>query len=91
VEKTSHAPARLFQVAERGYIREGYWADLTLIDPNAVTEVNNEPVYSKCGWTPFAGFVFRSRVSATFVNGRLMYKDGVFESNEPAMALRFDR
>ena len=91
VEKTAHSPARLFQVAERGFIREGYWADLVLIDPRQVTEVDKMPVYSKCGWTPFAGFVFRSRVRATFVNGRLMYDDGAFESNEPAMALRFER
>ncbi len=91
VEKTSHAPARLFQVAERGYLREGYRADLTLIDPNAFTEVNNEPVYSKCGWTPFAGFVFRSRVRATFVNGKLLYRDGAFLTDEPAMALQFER
>ena len=91
VEKTAHAPARCYRVRERGYLREGYWADLTLLDPNATTEVDATPVYSKCGWTPFAGFVFRSRIRATFVNGRLMYNDGVFESNEPAMALAFSR
>ncbi len=91
VEKTAHAPARLFHVAERGFIREGYRADLTLIDPNSLTEVDATPVYSKCGWTPFAGFVFRSRVRATFVNGRLMYRDGEFLANDPAMALEFDR
>ena len=91
VEKTAHAPARLFHVAERGFIREGYWADLTLIDPSATTEVDTSPVYSKCGWTPFGGLVFRSRVRATFVNGRLMYHEGAFESNDPGMALRFER
>ena len=91
VEKTAHAPARCYRVRERGYLREGYWADLTLLDPNATTEVDATPVYSKCGWTPFAGFVFRSRIRATFVNGGLMYNDGVFESNEPAMALAFSR
>ncbi len=91
VEKTAHAPARLFHVAERGFIREGYWADLTLIDPSATTEVDTSPVYSKCGWTPFGGMVFRSRVRATFVNGRLMYHDGGFESNDPGMPLRFTR
>jgi dihydroorotase len=91
VEKTAHAPARLFQIAERGFIREGYWADLTLIDPNSSTEVDTSPIYSKCAWTPFAGFVFRSRVRATFVNGRLMYRDGVFTADDPAMALTFVR
>ncbi len=91
VEKTAHSPARLYHVAERGFIREGYYADLTLIDPNQLTEVDTTPVYSKCGWTPFAGFVFRSRVRATFVNGKLMYRDGEFPTNDPAMALQFDR
>ncbi len=91
VEKTAHAPARLYHVAERGFIREGHFADLTLIDPTQRTDVDRTPVYAKCGWTPFAGFVFRSRVCATFVNGRLMYRAGAFLSDEPAMALRFDR
>ncbi len=91
VEKTAHAPARLFGVVDRGYIREGYWADLTLIDPDARTEIDTSPVYSKCGWTPFAGFVFRSRVRATFVNGRLLYRDGLFEADDPGMALEYRR
>jgi dihydroorotase len=91
VEKTAHSPARLYQVAQRGFLREGYYADLTLIDPNERSEVDTMPVYSKCGWTPFAGFVFRSRVRATFVNGKLMYRDGEFPTNDPAMALRFER
>jgi dihydroorotase len=91
VEKTAHAPARIFQIAERGHLREGYWADLTLVDPDAHTEVDTTPVYSKCAWTPFAGFVFRARVRATFVNGRLAYRDGDLLSNEPAMALTFRR
>jgi dihydroorotase len=91
VEKTAHAPARIFQIAERGHLREGYWADLTLIDPDTHTEVDATPVYSKCGWTPFAGFVFRARVRATFVNGRIAYRDGEFLTNEPAIALTFRR
>jgi dihydroorotase len=91
VEKTAHSPARLFHVAERGFIREGYFADLTLIDPSQRTEVDTTPVYSKCGWTPFAGFVFRSRVRATFVNGALMYRDGAFIADDIAMPLQFVR
>ncbi len=91
VEKTAHSPARLYHVAERGFVREGYFADLTLVDPAQRTDVDRTPIYAKCGWTPFAGFVFRSRVCATFVNGRLMYRDGGFVSNDPAMALRFNR
>ena len=91
VDKIAHAPAQLFDVAERGFLREGYWADLMLIDPNGITEVDTSPVYSKCGWTPFGGMVFRSRVRTTIVNGRVMYHDGAFESNERAMALEFAR
>jgi dihydroorotase len=91
VEKTAHAPARLFEIAERGHLREGYWADLALIDPHGRTDVDATPVYSKCGWTPFAGFVFRARVRATFVNGRLLYRDGEFTASDPAMALSYRR
>ena len=69
VQKTAHAPAQLFDVQERGYLREGYWADLTVLDPNATTNVDDEPIYAKCGWTPFAGITFHSRVTHTFVNG----------------------
>jgi len=91
VEKTAHAPARIFQIAERGHLREGYFADLALIDPHGRTEVDTAPVYSKCGWTPFAGMVFRARVRASFVNGRLMYRDGEFVDGTPAMALTYAR
>ena len=91
VNKTAHAPARLFDVQERGFVREGYFADLVLIDPHALAAVNDEPVYSKCGWTPFADLVFRSRVVATLVNGAVVYQDGVFAADRHAMALTFDR
>ena len=91
VNKTAHAPARLFDVQERGFVREGYFADLVLIDPHALAAVNDEPVYSKCGWTPFADLVFRSRVVATLVNGAVVYQDGVFTADRHAMALTFDR
>ena len=76
VHKTAHAPALLFGVQQRGYLREGYFADLVLIDPTRVTDVDAEPVYSKCGWTPFAGLVFRSSIDATFVNGTQVYARG---------------
>lgn len=73
VQKTAHAPATLFEVAERGFIREGYWADLVVVDPDAATVVDDEPVFAKCGWTPFRGFTFRSRIAQTFVNGNLAF------------------
>lgn len=91
VQKTAHAPARLFDVKERGFLREGYWADLVLIDPNGETDVDAEPVFSKCGWSPFAGHVFGSRIAATFVNGELVWEDGAFVSDRKGRALEFER
>lgn len=91
VQKTAHAPATLFEIVERGYIREGYWADLTVIDPNAHTVVDEEPVLAKCGWTPFRGFTFRSRVTHTFVNGNLAFTDGQLQDVPMGAALQFAR
>ena len=89
VEKTAHAPARLFDVRERGFIREGYWADLVLVDPSAASV--DEPVLSKCGWSPFSGFPFNARVRATWVNGELRYRDGRFLPGAGGHAVEFDR
>ena len=89
VEKTAHAPARLFDVRERGFIREGYWADLVLVDPSAASR--DEPVLSKCGWSPFSGFPFNARVRATWVNGELRYRDGRFLPGAGGHAVEFDR
>ena len=89
--KTAHAPATLFQVRERGFLREGYWADLAVVDPNARTVVDKEPIHAKCGWTPFAGFTFRSRVTHTFVGGRLAFADGKIRDDAHGMALTFER
>ena len=91
VQKTAHAPALRFEVRERGFLREGYWADLVLVDPDGRTVVEDEPVFSKCGWTPFAGVTFGSRITHTFLNGRLVYRDGEVVTAEPAMALEFER
>lgn len=89
VEKTAHAPARMFGVRERGYIREGYHADLVLIDPDQVT--GDTPVFSKCGWSPFAGIDLHARVRATWVNGHLRYRDGTFLDGPRGVALEFHR
>lgn len=75
-QKSAHNPAERYAIAERGYIREGYWADLALIDMDQPTVVDNEPLYSKCGWTPFAGHTFASAIAATFVSGQLAYHEG---------------
>ncbi|MDE0658125.1 MAG: dihydroorotase [Gammaproteobacteria bacterium] len=91
VQKTAHAPATLFEVAERGYVREGYWADLVVIDPDAHTVVDDEPVHAKCGWTPFRGFTFRSRVTHTFVNGNLAFADGALQDVPMGKSLEYAR
>ncbi|MCE5234033.1 MAG: dihydroorotase [Mizugakiibacter sp.] len=73
VEAVTHAPATLFNVRDRGYLREGYAADLTLVDPQRPHTVSAAEVLSKCGWSPFEGETFRSSIAATFVNGRLAW------------------
>ena len=90
-EKTAHAPARLFQLKDRGYIREGYWADLTLVDTHQPCRVDDEPVFARCGWTPFEGLTFRSTVDTTIVSGTLAYRNGRFGSPPAGMRLGFDR
>jgi dihydroorotase len=90
-EKTAHNPARLFAVKERGYLREGYWADLVLVDLKRPTVVDDQPVHYHCGWTPFAGRTFRSSVAATFVSGHLAYFDGKIDARHAGMRLEFER
>ena len=91
VHKTAHAPAQLFDVRDRGFVREGCWADLAVVDPNAATVVDDEPLHAKCGWTPFRGMTFRSRITHTFVNGVLAWQDGRFAEDSRGMALEFAR
>ncbi len=91
VEKTSHTVARLFGVQERGFIREGYWADLVLVDLEKPTPVSDQPIWSKCGWTPFAGLTLRSTVDTTIVSGRLAYRQGRVWPECRGQALTFDR
>jgi dihydroorotase len=92
VEKTSHGPARLFNVSERGYLREGYWADLTLVDLNNPHRVERGDVLYKCGWSPMEGERLRSRITATFVNGQIAYRDGRgVNTAVTGQRLKFDR
>ncbi|WP_319522155.1 dihydroorotase [uncultured Desulfosarcina sp.] len=91
VEKTAHGPARLFNVRERGYLREGYWADLVLVDLNRPTAVDDQPIHYRCGWTPFAGRTFRSSVVATIVSGHLAYLDEKIDPIPSGMRLEFAR
>lgn len=75
VEKTAHNPAILFQIEKRGYLKEGYYADIVIVDPNKSWEVNKENILYKCGWSPFEGQTFNSKISHTFVNGNLVYEN----------------
>lgn len=91
VEKTSHAVAQCFEIKERGFIREGYKADLVLVDLNRPWSVNRENVLAKCGWSPFEGHEFQSTVVKTFVNGHLAYDEGTFDESILGQRMLFDR
>ena len=91
VEKVSHGPARLFNIIERGYLREGYWADLVLIDLASPSRVEREAVMYKCGWSPLEGERLRSRVVATMVNGQMAYYEGRLNEAVRGQRLAFDR
>lgn len=91
VEAVTHAPATLFNVHERGYLREGYHADLVVVDPNRPHTIEARDVLSKCGWTPFEGTTFRSSIAATFVNGRLIWNDGKLDDTVRGARLEFAR
>ncbi len=82
VEKIAHAPADLFAIRERGYIREGYFADLVVADLKGSTPVTRERVLSKCGWSPFEDHTFSSKITMTFVNGSLAF-DGTAVTEQP--------
>jgi dihydroorotase len=91
VQKMSHNPAVLFQIEKRGFIREGYFADMVLVDLSNPWQVTKENVLAKCGWSPFEGTTFRSRVSHTFVSGHLAYKDRIFDESKRGERLLFNR
>ena len=89
VEKTSHAPAKLYEVSERGFLREGYYADLVLISPS--NKKSDREIFSKCGWSPFSGHHFANEVSATWVNGYLRYENGKILSGPCGKAMEYKR
>jgi len=90
-QKMSHAVAECFQVKERGYIREGYYADLVIVDMNQATKVSKENILYKCGWSPLEGFEFPSAITHTFVNGHLVYGNGVWDESQKGQRLKFER
>lgn len=91
VQKMCHAPAELYQIEKRGYIRPGYWADLVLVNPNKEWTVTSDCIQSKCGWSPMEGCHFHAQVEKTFVNGVLAYADGKVNTSNRGQALVFAR
>lgn len=91
VEKMAHAPADLFRVVDRGYIREGYFADLVIVDTDAKHTVDKDSILYKCGWSPFEGHTFNNSISKTFVNGNLVFSNGQINEGSTGSRLIFDR
>ena len=89
VEKMSHNPATLFGIEGRGFIRQGYYADMVLVNPNETTAVDKPSLLYKCGWSPMEGYVFANKIVKTFVNGNLVYSDGKVINTTKGMALSF--
>ena len=91
VQKMCHAPASLYQIEKRGFIRTGYKADLAIINPNIEWTVNKECILSKCGWSPMEGQTFHAKVEKTFVNGQMVYNGSHVDTLQRGQELRFDR
>ena len=91
VEKMSHAVADCFHIENRGYIREGYFADLVLVNPGEETTVTREGLFYKCGWSPLEGFRFPARIEKTFVNGHCVYGNGIPDESVKGMRMTFNR
>ncbi|WP_353167869.1 dihydroorotase [Flavobacterium sp.] len=91
VEKMCHNPAKIFKIENRGFIKEGYFADLVIVNPHMPWNVKKENIIAKCGWSPFEGTNFKSRVTHTFVNGKLAYANGKVKDIIAGERLTFDR
>jgi len=91
VEKACHNPAKIFQIEKRGFIREGYFADLVMVDTNASQTIKKETLLYQCSWSPFEGTTFSSSVTHTFVNGVLIYENGVFVNCAKGKRITFHR
>jgi dihydroorotase len=91
VEKMAHNPAKIFKIENRGFIKEGYYADLVLINPAMPWNVKKENILYKCGWSPFEGTNFKSRITHTFVNGELVYQNSKVNEVKAGMRLLFNR
>jgi dihydroorotase len=91
VEKMSHAVATCFQIKERGFIREGYFADVVLVDMNKPYTINRDNILYKCGWSPLEHFTSPATIEKTFVNGHLVYGNNVFNESVKGLRLKFER
>ncbi|MBC7524091.1 MAG: dihydroorotase [Flavobacterium sp.] len=91
VEKMCHNPAKIFKIEKRGFIKEGYYADLVIINPAKPWSVNKDNILYKCGWSPFEGTTFKSRISHTFVNGQLVFENAKVKEIKVGKRLFFDR
>ena len=91
VEKMCHHVAEIYRIKERGYIREGYYADLVLVDLNQKWQVTPENILYKCQWSPFENQIFKSKIVKTFVNGNLVYDDGFFNEGILGKRLLFSK
>ena len=90
-EKMSHAVADCFCIQDRGYVREGYFADLVMVDPHSTTTVSKENILYKCGWSPLENFTFPASIEKTFVSGNLIWDDGKLEESIKGQRLSFNR
>jgi len=91
VEKMCHAPATLFRIEKRGFIREGYFADLVLVNPNGILKVTSESLLYKCGWSPMESETFSHTIEMTIVNGQIVYSKGIFNETVKGKLLTFNR
>ncbi len=91
VEKMAHNPAKIFKIEKRGFIREGYFADLVIVNPTLPWNVKKDNIISKCGWSPFEGYTFKSRITHTIVNGQLVYNNFKVKDIQCGERLLFDR
>ena len=91
VEKMAHAPAKCFQIAERGFIRENYFADLVLVDTHQSQQISKENILYKCGWSPLEGFQMPASIHKTFVNGSIVFENGKVDTQKRGMRLHFNR
>ena len=91
VEKMCHNPAKIFKIEKRGFIKEGFYADLAIVNPTSPWNVKKENILAKCGWSPFEGYNFKSRITHTFVNGELVYQNFKVKDIHVGKRLLFDR